>query len=144
VSVVRKGDYWLVSVTIPANSPALSRHIAEITYADLQGIKTTTTKLQLPYKAVIRDIIVSAAPTPDVYVIIDKNNGKKQIASVPLSQLVIQAGRPRLPPFGTDRLGRKVEVAVYPFEILTIYVVPLADVGASAVTVTFQLYVEYE
>jgi hypothetical protein len=144
MSVVRKGDYWLVSATIPANASALSRHIAEITYADIQGIKTTTTKVQLPYKVVIRDIIVSAAPTPDVFIIVDKNNGKKQFASVPLSQLVIQAGRPRLPPFGTDRLGRKVEIAVQPFEILSIYVVPLADVGASAVIVTFQLYVEYE
>jgi hypothetical protein len=144
MSIVRKGDYWLVSATIPANAQALSRHVAQVTYADIQGIKTTTTKVQLPYKVVIRDIIVSAAPTPDVYVIIDKNNGRKQFASAPLSQLVIEAGRPRLPPFGTDRLGRKVEVAVQPFEILTIYVVPLADVGASEVKISFQLYVEYE
>jgi len=138
-----KMDVWTVTVQLPANAPAYSNNIATIQYADQFGNVVTTSKLQLPFGFKIKDIVVGSAPTPDCLVIIDKNNGAKQWPSVPLSQLVLQAGRPRLDPFGRDTLGRKIVPAFNKFEILTVVVRPLANVGASAVTVTFQLYIEY-
>ena len=138
-----KMDVWTVTVQLPANAPAYSNNIATIQYADQFGQVTSTNKLQLPYGFKIKDVVFSNAPNPDVVVIIDKNNGGKQWQSVPASQLVLQAGRPRLDPFGRDTLGRKIVPAFNKFEILTVVVRPLANVGASAVTVTFQLYIEY-
>jgi len=138
-----KMDVWNVSVTLPANAPAYSNNVATITYADQFGNVVSTNKLQLPYGFKIKDVVFSTAPSPDVVMIIDKNNGQKQWQSVPASQLVLQAGRPRLDPFGRDELGRRIVPAFNKFEILSIIVRPLSAVGSSAVTVTFQLYVEY-
>ena len=138
-----KMDVWTVTVQLPANAPAYSNNIATIQYADQFGQVTSTTKIQLPYGFKIKDVVFSNAPNPDVVVIIDKNNGGKQWQSVPASQLVLQAGRPRLDPFGRDALGRKVVPAFNKFEIMTVIVRPLDKVGANAVTVTLQLYVEY-
>ena len=139
-----KFDVWTVTVTLPANASAYSNNIATITYADQFGNVQQTQKLQLPYGFKIKDIVVSSAPSPDCVVVIDKNNGQKQWQSVPLSQLVLQAGRPRLDPFGRDALGRKIVPAFRKFDILTVIVRPLSSVGSSSVTVTFQLYIEYE
>jgi len=80
--------------------------------------------------------------SPDVVVVIDKNNGQKQWQTVPLSQLKVEAGRPRLDPFGRDALGRRIVPAFMKFDILTVIVRPLVYVG-TAVRVPFQLIVEY-
>jgi hypothetical protein len=138
-----KTDVWNVTVTLKANSPAFTNFVANITYADQFGTTETKNKLQLPYGFKIKDVVFSNAPTPDVVVIIDKNNGQRQWQSVPASQLVLQAGRPRLDPFGRDELGRKIVPAFNKFDIMSVIVRPLANVGASDVNVTFQLYVEY-
>jgi len=138
-----KMDVWTVTVTLPANAPAYSNNIATITYADQFGNVVNTSKLQLPYGFKIKDVVVASAPSPDCLVIVDKNNGARQWQSVPLSQLVLQAGRPRLDPFGKDTLGRKIVPAFAKFDIMTIIVRPLAAVGSSYVNVTFQLYIEY-
>jgi len=143
MSMRSKMDVWNVSATLKANTPAFTNVIAGISYADQFGQVTTTQKLQLPFGFKIKDVVFSSAPSPDVIVIVDKNNGQKQRTSVPASQLVIQAGRPRLDPFGRDAIGRRVVPAFMKFEILSIIVRPLADVGASDVAVTFQLYIEY-
>ena len=137
-----KMDVWTVTVTLPANAAAYSNNIATIVYADQFGQTQSVTKLQLPFGFKIKDVVFSTAPSPDIVVIVDKNNGQKQWQSVPASQLVVQAGRPRLDPFGKDPMGRKIVPAFMKYDILTIVVRPLADVS-SAVTVTFQLYIEY-
>ena len=139
-----KQDVWNVTVTLKANSPAFTNFIANITYADQFGQRVTTNKLQLPYGFKIKDVMFSSVPSPDVVVIIDKNNGQRQWPSVPASQLVLQAGRPRLDPFGKDEIGRRIVPAFNKFDIMSIIVRPLADVGASDVTVTFQLHIEYK
>jgi len=137
-------DVWTVTVTLPAGAKAFSNNIATITYADQFGQTVSTTKLQLPFGFKIKDVVFNTAPSPDVIVIVDKNNGQKQWLSVPASQLVIQAGRPRLDPFGKDAVGRKIVPAFAKFDILSVIVRPLADVpSAGSVTVTFQLYIEY-
>ena len=139
-----KMDVWTVTVQLPANAPPYSNNIATIQYADQFGNVVSTNKLQLPFGFKIKDVVVASAPIPDCVVIVDKNNGAKQWQSVPLSQLVIQAGRPRLDPFGRDALGRRVVPAFSKFEIMTVIVRPLDKVSSDdAVTVTFQLYVEY-
>jgi hypothetical protein len=138
-----KMDVWNVTVNLPANTPAYANVIANITYADQFGQTVTSNKVQLPYGFKIKDVIFSTAPSPDIVIIVDKNNGAKQWQSVPASQLVLQAGRPRLDPFGRDELGRRIVPAFNKFDILTIIVRPLSAVGSSAVTITFQLYVEY-
>ena len=138
-----KQDVWNVTVTLKANSPAYTNFIASISYADQFGIVVTSNKVQLPYGFKIKDIVFSTAPTPDIVVVVDKNNGARQWQSVPASQLVLQAGRPRLDPFGRDELGRRIVPAFNKFDILSVIVRPLAAVGASDVPVTFQLYVEY-
>jgi hypothetical protein len=138
-----KMDVWNVTVTLRANSSAFANFIANITYADQFGQTVTTNKLQLPYSFKIKDIVFRSAPTPDVVVIIDKNNGQKQWQSVPASQLVLEAGRPRLDPFGKDELGRRIVPAFNKFDILTVIVRPLPNVGGSDVPLTFQLYIEY-
>jgi len=143
VSMRSKMDVWNVSVTLKANTPAFTNVIANITYSDQFGQVTTSQKVQLPFAFKIKDVVFASAPSPDVYVIVDKNNGQKQWTSVPASQLVLQAGRPRLDPFGRDILGRKIVPAFVKFDILSIIVRPLANVGASDVPVTFQLYIEY-
>jgi len=139
-----KMDVWTVTVTLPANASAYSNNTATITYADQFGNTVSSTKVQLPYGFKIKDIVISSTPSVDCVVIIDKNNGSKQWQSVPLSQLVLQAGRPRLDPFGRDALGRKIVPAFRKFDILSVIVRPLSNVGSSSVTVTFQLYIEYE
>jgi hypothetical protein len=136
-------DVWTVTVQLPANAPQYSNNVATIQYADQFGNVINTQKLQLPFGFKIKDVVISSAPTPDCLVIVDKNNGAKQWQSVPLSQLVLQAGRPRLDPFGRDALGRRIVPAFNKFDILTVIVRPLANVGSNAVTVTFQLYIEY-
>ena len=138
-----KLDVWTVTVQLPANASAFSNNVATIQYADQFGQVTSTTKLQLPYGFKIKDVVFASAPSPDVVVIVDKNNGARQWQSVPASQLVLQAGRPRLDPFGRDALNRKVVPAYNKFDILTVIVRPLSNVGSSNVTVTFQLYIEY-
>lgn len=138
-----KMDVWTVTVQLPANAPQYSNNVATIQYADQFGNVINTQKLQLPFGFKIKDVVISSAPTPDCLVIVDKNNGAKQWQSVPLSQLVLQAGRPRLDPFGRDALGRRIVPAFNKFDILTVIVRPLANVGSNAVTVTFQLYIEY-
>jgi hypothetical protein len=138
-----KMDVWNVTVLLPGNAKAFSNNIATITYADQFGNTISAVKVQLPFGFKIKDVVFSTAPSPDVIVVVDKNNGQKQWQSVPASQLVIQAGRPRLDPFGRDWVGRKIVPAFMKFDILSIIVRPLADVGSNAVPVTFQLYIEY-
>ena len=142
MSMRSKMDVWNVTVSLSAGTKAFSNNIATIQYADQFGQVESKTKLQLPFAFKIKDVVFSTAPTPDVIVIVDKNNGQKQWQSVPASQLVVQAGRPRLDPFGKDAVGRKIVPAFAKFDILSIIVRPLADVG-TATTVTFQLYIEY-
>jgi hypothetical protein len=137
-----KMDVWNVTVSLSAGTKAFSNNVATITYADQFGQTQSVTKLQLPFGFKIKDVVFASAPTPDVVVIVDKNNGLKQWQSVPASQLVLQAGRPRLDPFGKDPMGRKIVPAFAKYDILSIVVRPLADV-TSNVTVTFQLYIEY-
>jgi len=139
-----KQDVWNVTVTLKANSPAFTNFVASITYADQFGQTVTSNKIQLPYGFKIKDIVFTSAPSPDVVVIVDKNNGQRQWLSVPASQLVIQPGRPRLDPFGKDELGRRIVPAFNKFDIMSVIVRPLAAVGASDVSVTFQLYIEYK
>jgi hypothetical protein len=137
-----KMDVWNVTVSLSAGTKAFSNNIATVTYADQFGQTQSVTKLQLPFGFKIKDVVFASAPSPDVIVIVDKNNGLKQWQSVPASQLVIQAGRPRLDPFGRDPMGRKIVPAFAKYDILSIVVRPLADV-TSNVTITFQLYIEY-
>jgi hypothetical protein len=147
MSMRAKMDVWNVTVRLDAGTPAFSNNIATIQLADQFGQVVSTTKLQLPFGFKIKDIVVASEPKVDCVVVIDKNNGWKQWQSVPLSQLVVQAGRPRLDPFGKDAWGRRIVPAFARFDILTIVVRPLADVGGvdggTGATVTFQLYVEY-
>jgi hypothetical protein len=142
-----KMDVWKVTVNLGVGTPAFSNNIATIQYADQFGQVESKTKLQLPFGFKIKDIVVPSAPPVDYVVIVDKNNGQKQWQSVPASQLVVEAGRPRLDPFGKDQLGRKIVPAFAKFDILTIIVRPLADIsatnGGAGVTITFQLYIEY-
>jgi len=142
MSMRSKMDVWNVTVSLSAGVKAFSNNIATITYADQFGQTVSSTKLQLPFGFKIKDVVFSTTPSPDVIVIIDKNNGQKQWQSVPASQLVVQSGRPRLDPFGKDPTGRKIVPAFMKFDILSVIVRPLADVG-TATTVTFQLYIEY-
>jgi hypothetical protein len=137
-----KLDVWTVSVTISAGAKAFSNNIATITYSDQFGQTQSSTKVQIPFGYKIKDVVFASAPTPDVYIIVDKNNGLKQWTSVPASQLVLQAGKPRLDPFGKDAMGRKIVPAFIKYDILSIIVRPLADVSSNT-TITFQLYIEY-
>ncbi|MCX8209392.1 MAG: hypothetical protein N3G79_07115 [Sulfolobales archaeon] len=135
-----RSDTWNVSVTLPANTAAFTRVLGTITFADVVGATRSGTVIQVPYRVRIVDIVFSTSPTPDVVVVVDKNFGQKQWVSKPASQLVVAAGRPRLNPI--EVMGKKAIIEFLPFEAISIYVSPLAAVGTSPVTITFQLIVE--
>jgi hypothetical protein len=115
----------IVTATFPANLPANNKVYASI---QLDPALSPTTQFQIPPTEawVLEDLFVSATQTPDAILEFKANLVESKFKSAPINGLIVtNPARPKPTP-----------VLFRPSDIVTVEAQNLANIGASAATIT--------
>ena len=132
---------WRLEGTIPANSPAGTMVDLDVYIPDiLAGTEKKYAEVQLNYSFKISDGYAKSAPTTDWQLIIIANDGQKIFQSVPVSQVVMEAGKPRSPLFVMN--GKPMRILVRPNTKLKFRARTLAKAGSSDESISLILKID--